>query len=248
MPYLIRLVFLMIFFHLCFATTGFSICKVCNLERSVIGGNEGWEMVKDKKGVKVSLRKTPFSQVKSFKSKIVLDVDLATTVGFLWDEKNYVDWMLMCYKIEILDFISKSEQITYMINNPPWPVSKRDGAMRRKIYRDPADGSVYIEMCSMPAFIPERKKHVRVPLLVGYGQVRPISENKVEVTYEMLVNPGGWIPVWVINMQVVATPFFTLRNIQKLAPFKGYEGFDLSFIPERAFGDTSVTESKLDLQ
>ncbi len=244
MLYFIRLVSLIILFHLCFATTGFSICKVCDQERSVLGGDEGWELVKDKKGIKVFLRKTPLSPVKVFKSNMTLDVNLATVFGFLYDEQRYVDWMILCNKVEVLDFISKEEQIIYIVNKPPWPVSKRDGIMRRKIYRDPSDGSIYLEMCSMPTFIPEKKGHVRVPLMIGYGKMRPISDNKVEITYEILVDPGGWVPKWLVNMQVVATPYFTLRNMQKLAPFKGYEGSDLSFIPERVFGDISVTKSK----
>ncbi len=242
MLYFIRLVSLIFLFHLCFAATGYSICKVCNQKRTVIGGDEGWEEVKDKNGIKVFLRKTPLSQVKVFKSKMVLDVDLATAVGFLYDEQRWLDWMILCNKVDVLNFISKKEQIIYMVNKAPWPVSKRDGIMRRKTFKDIADGSIYLEMCSIPTYIPEKEGHVRVPLLVGYGQVRPISDNKVEIVYEILVDPGGWIPVWLVNMQVVATPYLTLRNMQKLLPFKGYEEFDLSFIPERAPGDISATK------
>ena len=65
---------------------------------------------------------------------------------------------------------------------------------------------------------------------MGYGKVTQKENGRVEVIYEVLLEPGGWVPNELANIVVVRVPYKTLRNIQAMMPITKYQGTDISFI------------------
>ncbi len=226
-------VILLLLLFVCIAGASHTpVIKVCGRDLSALGGEKGWKLVKDKNGIKVFLRKTSLSPIKVFRGVMEVETEMNRLVGVLWDGENYTKWLVLCNEAKFLKIYSETEQILYTMNKPPWPVSKRDSICHRRIYQDPATKSVYVEMCGIPNFVPERKGRIRVPLLTGYGKLTPLGDGKVELVYEVLVDPSGMIPDWVVNFTVVNTPFSTLQNLQRMLPLEEYKDFDMSFIPE----------------
>ncbi len=208
----------------------YSPARDCDKVDSVIGGDEGWKLKKNKNGIKVYLRKTSISTAYTFRGVVELEANLETVVGLIWDGERYTDWLVLCNESKFIEVISETEQILYTMNEPVWPIAKRDSICRRKIFQDPETKSVTVEMCGIPEYIPVRKGRVRIPVLMGYGKVTPKEDGKVELVYEVLIEPGGWIPNGLANLLVVNVPFRTLRNIQDMMPLKKYQGTDISFI------------------
>jgi len=50
----------------------------------------------------------------------------------------------------------------------------------------------------------------------GHWKFSKLEDNKVEVEYSGLTNPGGLVPAWVINMVALDVPYKSLRNLQKI--------------------------------
>ncbi len=203
---------------------------ICDMPRSDLGGDEGWKLAKDKKGIKVYLRKTSLSPVRIFRGVAEFDVEFDRLVSLVWDGSRYTDWILLCDGTELLEEVSDTEQYLYTVNKPIWPVKKRDNVYHRKIFQDPETLAVTLQMCGVDGYLPEKKGYVRIPLLVGYAKVTPLSNGKVELIYEVLVDVGGWIPKWVIDYYQANIAYITLRRIQKMIPLEQYKDERYGFL------------------
>jgi hypothetical protein len=64
--------------------------------------------------------------------------------------------------------------------------------------------------------IEEKSGIVRVKLLSMQYYVQMIGANKIHITYNIVVDPGGSIPAWMVNAFEVRGPFETFT---KLAEF-----------------------------
>lgn len=203
---------------------------ICGQDNTVLAGEEGWKLVQGKDDINVYLRKTPISPIKVFKGVMELDIEFSRLVALIWDGEGYTNWLMLCSEAELLEVVSDTEAYLYTMNQPMWPVKKRDNICHRTIYQDPETLAVTVETCLAEDYIPEKKGRVRVPLLMGYGKVTPLENGKVELIYEVLCDVGGWIPAWIINYYAVNTPYTTFQNLKKMLPLDKYKDVRYSFI------------------
>lgn len=198
----------------------------------VLGGDERWELVKNKNEIKVYTRSVPISPIKSFRGVTELDTDLSTMVAFFMDVKSYTKWMKLCKSAEKLAEATDHGWYQHTVNNPPWPVMLRDCIVRTYWSQDLETHVVIFEFYNYPDYIPEIKGHVRAPEIMGYYSLTPQKNGKVELAYEALADPGGWIPTWIVNWGLVATPYSTLLKIRKMMPMDQYKGQRFSFLED----------------
>ncbi len=241
---------LILFFAVFFCLIGSGLLQaeerlVCNLPPADLGGDEGWELVKDKKGIKVYLRKTSLSPIRIFRGVSTFDADFGQMVALIWDGERYVEWLLLCNEAKILEVVSDTEQYMYTVNKP-MVIRKRDSATHRMISQDPDTLAVTVEMCNAVGYIPEKKGYIRLPIMYGYGKIIPISKNKTKLVYEVLVDVGGWVPKWIINYYQGNIAYITFRNlIKKMMPLTAYEGVKYDFIKYPDFDNKSNSTAKI---
>ncbi len=71
---------------------------------------------------------------------------------------------------------------------------------------------------------------IRIDKMSGYWGFEPLKDGNVKVTYEMGVDPGGDLPVWLVNALVVDIPFYTLKNLRDLVKTPAYKNAKRSYI------------------
>lgn len=227
----IFLLFVVFFISLAFVTGSLAEeRKICGQDPSVLGGDEGWTLEKEGEGIQIYLRKTSISPIKVFRGVSEFDVEFSRMVALIWDGEAYTDWLLLCNEAKLLDEVNDTEQYLYTMNQPMWPVKKRDNICHRTIFQDPETLAVTIEMCLDKDYIPEKKGRIRVPFLTGYGKMTPLENGKTELVYEVLVDVGGWVPNWIINFYQANTAYITFQNLKKLLPLEKYKDVRYGFI------------------
>ncbi len=195
------------------------INKGWEIHKQYIGGNQGWKLKKNKKGIKVYVRKVVISPIFSFRGVVELETDLSTVVAFMTDVSQYTSYMQMCNHAEILQHVSITDKIFYTINRPPWPVKPRDTVALSKWTQDPDTLIVSGKCLSLPEFLPHKKEFIRCPLLLIDFRLRPLDNGNTEFTFEAIVEVGGWVPNWAVNFCLVDTPYTGIMRIRKLMPF-----------------------------
>lgn len=140
------------------------------------------------------------------------------------DVGHFADFMPYVEESRIISRKSDSEVTTYARLAPPF-VSKRDYPLRVRMMRGlpPNGGAFKVEWKISPEALPEVEGVVRVKLNEGSWLAEPLHDGKhTRLTYTLLADPGGLIPVFVANLSTtVAIPELfkavTKRAIEKAA-------------------------------
>ncbi len=197
---------------------------------NVFKTRNAWELLRDKKGIKVYARSVAISPIRSFRGVMTLDVDLHRLIAQFMDIKSYPTFMSLCYYIEELKQSTETEKYLYSTYKIIWPVKKRDSSVFTKWFYYPETGAVELKLKNKPNNVQLKEDFIRVPILMGYYKFTPKSDGKVEVVYEALADVGGWVPKWVINFYLEHIPYRSLSNIRDRLPLDKYKGpeIDLS--------------------
>ncbi|MHC4266966.1 MAG: START domain-containing protein [Planctomycetota bacterium] len=196
---------------------------------SLANGEElqkGWNKVKDKGGIKIFLKSVPGSKFKVFRGVVIIEASIDTIMSVFRDIPEHTKLLYRCSNSSLLKEINQFEYITYNVLDAPWPVKDRDSVNRISVTQDAGTKEVTISMKDLQKYFPDQDRIVRVTRFEGFWKLKPTRNGKVEVIFQMHVEPGGHIPSWASNLAVVVFPYntlFALRQIVKLPKYQNTE-------------------------
>lgn len=175
-----------------------------------------WELKKSENGIQVFLRNTKNSAVKSFKGVMTVDGRLSSIVAVLEDIDSYPRWLFSCKSAKTLQQRSDTAVVNYFVTDMPWPVADRDSIVGASRSQNKSSKLIEIKLLAEPKLIPEVAGKVRIETMQGRWLLRPAGPGKINVIYEMTVDPGGNVPKWIVNAMSVDLPFNTLSGIREV--------------------------------
>lgn len=172
------------------------------------------ELKKSQDSIFVYTCKSIDSRLKSIKAEFVIKTKLSVLTAHLLDVANFTHWQYNTIASTVIKKTSLNELVYRSEIEAPWPVSNRDLVMHLKITQNPFTKVMTMELKSMSDLIPEKKDVVRIPRAEGKWVVEPIGENELRIHYTFIVDPGGSVPVWLINLALAEGPYETFRNLK----------------------------------
>jgi ribosome-associated toxin RatA of RatAB toxin-antitoxin module len=212
-----------VFISLFFLLTTFGFCQ---------SAPNKWAIKKDESGIAIYTRKAANSCFKELKAVFYLKTSLSSIVALVDDWENYSNWVYKCGQSSILKKVSDRELIHYQTVLVPWPLDKRDFIVTTVLTQDEKTKVITIKSTANPKYIPDKPGFVRIPQLDACWILTPMKDGVVEINYQLLVNPGGSIPVWIVNMVVIDGPFQTMVNFKQWVMKPKYQAAKLSCIKE----------------
>ncbi len=121
-------------------------------------------------------------------------------------------WMSRLKAAEVIEESHLPQELYYFVWEVPWPFPDRDTVSFREVQQDPETGLVTIRY---PAFneYPDRKDRVRIHEFECTWLIRPIAENRTEVSLVIEPPPGGSLPAWMSNFLMKAITAESLQNL-----------------------------------
>jgi ribosome-associated toxin RatA of RatAB toxin-antitoxin module len=194
--------------------------------------NSEWVLKKNSNDVSVFTRDLEDSDFKELKSVTQLKTSLSSVVALLNDWENYPKWVYKCGKSLTIKKVANLEVIHYQTVIAPWPADNRDFVVDVKINQDPLTKVVIQKATCLPDFIPKLPDHVRITEFKASWTLTPLKNGMINIEYQLLVNPGGSVPAWIINLAVVDGPFETMVNMRDWVKKDTYQKASLPFITE----------------
>jgi hypothetical protein len=193
----------------------FSLLVSCFL--SAMAQNN-WELKRNENGIEVYIKKSPVGNLKELRVVCELDATKEQLINTLQDIPNYNDWVFSNKKSTILKTISPERIIYYTESRLPWPIKDRDLIVELNI-DDTAD-VLNVQAKSLPGYLPKKNNYVRVPYSLATWKVTQLSNNKLKVDYTFSVDPGGSIPVWLVNATLAIGPYNSFVKLKELLRVK----------------------------
>ena len=184
--------------------------------------DSAWSLDKNKDGIEVYTRTVEGSPIKEFKGVMTIKSSLSAVVALLDDSEAAPKWIYNCQSMDRL----KSDGLkkwNYIVNKLPWPATDRDAVVLSVMQQNPETLQVSIALTAEPDLKPVKKGLVRIPEMNAAWILTPQAGGEVQVTYQAHVNPGGQLPIWLINSLLVDTPFSSLTAMRKLVLTEHYQ-------------------------
>lgn len=192
-------------------------------------GQEPWKLVKDKNGIKVFTRTNTIMSFKEFKAVMEIRASVDEFLSVLYDVESLTKWGYNLTEAKLLSRPDELSQTYYAVAKAPWPYKNRDG-----IYSNVFDWDKQGKTLTVAIELIEGKEGSDRDLVrldgFGYWQVNVVSEDKVEVIFQMQVDPGGSIKAWLANMFVTDSPFYTMEGLRDVIQEEKYKGNTYNFL------------------
>jgi len=194
--------------------------------------SDEWTLVKDRSEIRVYVRKLKTDGIKEVKIVGKIKCSLSEFVSSLEDVKSHTKWVSRTIDSRILEMENPKEIIYYLSTDMPFPIQDRDIVILYKRHQDPSTGIVYTESTCKAEFIPLIKNFIRIPDFYSTYTISPLEDGFLNIEYFMKIDPGGLLPVWLINLAVTTGPIETMESLFDLIHSGAYSFSQIEGITE----------------
>ena len=182
--------------------------------QSVFAQNE-WNVLKEKDGIKISSRHSPVSPFNDIRVEVDLTGNIDQLEAILVDVNRYKEWSYATKVSRLVQSLGPGKFIYYTEIEVPWPATNRFFYANFDLKKKAVEKSMRIIAENIPNYQPVPKDLVQVPLTKGTWNITTISAKSIHVDYVLEMNPGGSLPVWVLNLFSTKGPMESFENIKK---------------------------------
>jgi hypothetical protein len=197
-------------------------------QKGVNNGHE-WKQIRQKQGITVLTRSNPGMDFKEFKSSVIVKGTLEQFLSVLYDIEGLSSWGYNVKSASLISREADTVQVYYTEAKAPFPYKNRDGVYLNRFRWNANERTLIVDIIMPEDLIPEKDHLVRME---GYGSwvVRDLDDGKLEITFQMQMDPGGNIPAWMANMFAGDTPYHTLLGLREAMEQEKYQGKSYDFI------------------
>jgi hypothetical protein len=192
-----------------------------------------WKLSRYEKGVKIYIRNGNRASAKDVLGTTTIKTSLSALVYLVKDSENHYQWIYANKYAKLLKTMSDFEWIYYNESEAPWPVSNRDLITHAKLVQDANTFQITIDSQGVPDYLPEKNGLVRIKKLHSVWVFTPAKYGQVDVRFELEIDLGGNIPVWLINTSIEKGPMHTLQNMAKVLQQEKFKSIKLPYITEK---------------
>jgi hypothetical protein len=209
-------------FRVLFVVSSFMFVFFFGVNYSCFSQTNDWKFVKKTEGISIYHRKVGDGNLKDVKIETTFDSNLSTIVEVLLDVPSFNKWI---YKVEyskILKVIGSNEVEYYNRINMPWPAVDRDIVAVNKLSQNLKTKEVISEDICHWKGLPIDKDFVRIKDFYAKW-IFNATNNGVKGTYFFHSEPGGDLPVAMINLFIDEGPLNSIKGLKKMIVLDKYK-------------------------
>lgn len=178
-------------------------------------GDEEWRFVYESDGITVHKRIKEDTIFLEFKSTGNLRGEISGYLSVILNTEIMPDWAPQCFEARDVERINEWETIIYVACNGVWPVADRDYVAKRTIITNPKKSTVCVNVNLIEnPNVPDIKSRVHIPYLQCCWILKWIDPVNTHVELRVCVDPGGWLPAWLVNWGYRWVPYRYLRDLE----------------------------------
>ena len=179
-------------------------------------GQYNWKLSKEKDGIRVYQSEVEHSNYKSIKVECILEGNYDKLMAVLNNVSHQKDWVYNNKTSHVISRVNPNEFYYYTETFLPWPMSNRDAVVHLKMDRDSLNRFLKIKAVGVPDYIPEKSGKVRVTKSDITWYVTMPTTKTISILYTFEAEPGGSLPVWMVNMFADKGPYETFKKLSDL--------------------------------
>lgn len=182
--------------------------------------DDGWKKIGESDGIAGFTRPTAKSSVDEIRAVGIVNAPVAVVEAVIRDISIMPQYMFLCKEAALIntpEMKSAGDAVYFhSVTDMPFPVSDRDAVVKSVWSVDRKTGAVYCRAKGLKTTFRQNKDIVRMPLLIIECTLAPKGEDKTEVIYQVLGDPGGELPSWLVNMLTSDYGIKTIAGLRKM--------------------------------
>lgn len=193
-----------------------------------------WTLVSNRNGIQVYTREGQSGPLKTFRGVTHFRLrDEYAMVALLDDYSAYPDWLHFVDSARELGRTSPRLRELRLTTLLPWPLADREALLECRVSQEPGPngGRVTVQLINRPHLLAPDPDYIRFPILRGLLQFQRLGhDHQIQVTYQLELDPGGYIPNWLTNILLRDAPYFTLERLRQVVHRPEYQGHYYDFL------------------
>jgi hypothetical protein len=183
---------------------------------SAVKAEDNWELRRDESGITIYSRRSADGKLVELRVLCQFNATPAQVIKQLFDIDNYANWVYGNKRTGIIKKINEQDIIYFTEAHLPWPIQDRDLVI--ELTQSPATATtpLIVKAKSLPAYLPLKKHFIRVPYSLATWRISPAPGNKSKIDYTFSLDPGGSIPVWLVNLNIATGPFKSFIKLEDI--------------------------------
>ncbi|MCO4746910.1 MAG: hypothetical protein KC912_19085 [Proteobacteria bacterium] len=178
-------------------------------------GDLPWEEIYTEAEVTVSRAEVDGTKLFAFKGETIMDASRGQVLHVLLDNEHRVEWVDRLYTNSIVERKTTFDYVLYQAFDLPAMFASRDYVYHGVVTEDPTSGVVTLTMQSVEHPDAPETVGVRAELLNSRYLLTPVEDgNKTRVEVEIITDPKGMMPSWLVNVIQKSWPVDTLNALR----------------------------------
>ena len=194
----------------CISSLGFLIFFA-----SFVSAQNNWTLQKEKDGIKISSRHSNSSPFDDIHVELDVTGNIEQMEAILTDVSKYKEWSYATKVSRLIKSLGPEKFVYYTEIEVPWPATNRYFYANFELKKNNTERSMQIKAVNIPDYGPAPKDLVQVLLTSGTWNITTVANKFIHIDYILEMNPGGSLPVWVLNLFSTKGPMETFENIKK---------------------------------
>lgn len=190
-----------------------------------------WKLVSERDGIKVYMAHSDESRVKTFRGVMDVEIDdIYSLLALADDYEFYSRWLYLISELSEVRKRTPQDRDVLVRTRLPWPVADRDAGLALVFHQDPKTLSFGYALKARDGIIPVNDKYVRIPEMVGHFNATPLGGKKVRIDFEVLLDPGGYIPAFLANFILKDIPYQSLQRFRRVINTERFQGYYVDYL------------------
>lgn len=182
------------------------------------------KLVIDRQNIKVWTYQVADNPSFNYRATTTVKSNLVGTVAAIMDTQYLSQWVPHTSRVELLESDEKSGTFSMLMEiDFPFPLNDRDVVFSGTIKQQPNGTIVITNRATTHPKAPVRSGFLRVTRYEGSWILRPVDAQNTEVTTIGYADPGGILPLAIVNMFVQQQPYLMLRNMKNVVQSPKYQ-------------------------
>ncbi len=173
-----------------------------------------WTLISSESDIEVSTRYTESNPIKQVRILATIDAPSSDILASLHDVESYTSWVYKCKRSYKVDEFQNGDFLYYTETEMPGFFSNRDLVVHSSQYE--ADGIIYSISQSKPEMLDPVADNVRITDFNSEWRLIPVDSLSTKVEYFVNINPGGYLPPWLVNLGISSGPLRSIRNLKHI--------------------------------
>ncbi|NPD46805.1 MULTISPECIES: START domain-containing protein [unclassified Lentimicrobium] len=173
------------------------------------------KIVKQSDGISVYKVKNAHETLNRIIARTQVSSNYMDVLCLIKDFGHQKDWIYSNHDAFVLDSIGPYRWIYYGVSETPWPILDRDVVAEVELMIDETQKRITVHSVAKPDLIPPSDELVRIQMMDSKWKITKIGENSTVVVMDILIDVGGAVPHWLVNLFSSNGPMGTFKNLKK---------------------------------